>query len=129
MALTEFNDLSSVIGELRNFAAQQVVTNSHMLDELKKIGERMGSFGELGATFQTYRGTLHERFNRIHEMFGDIDERLDRLEAKVERMDDTVVAWKAQMKTVLFVSGIIVTVLSSAISTYGGAILHAVTHG
>lgn len=126
--MTEFNDLSSVIGELRNFAAQQAVTNTHMLEELKKIGERMSTFGEVGAGLVEYRKTLHERFNRIHEMFGDVDERLDKLEHKVEQMTNTVTAWKAQMKTIIVVVGAIATVLSSIISSYGGQVLRSLAH-
>jgi hypothetical protein len=63
----DLNELSSIIGELRNFAAVQSSTNNHMLEELKKISERMSSFGEIGATFVEYRKTLHERFGKIHE--------------------------------------------------------------
>jgi len=124
------NELSQIIGELRSFAAQQVATNSHMLEELKKIGDRMSGFGEIGAGLVEYRKTLHERFNRIHGMFGDIDERLDKLEAKFERMDATIIAFKAQAKFATIAVGAIATLLSSAISTYGGVVLRAViTHG
>lgn len=124
------NELSQVIGELRSFVAQQVVTNTHILDELKKIGDRMSGFGEVGAGLVEYRKTLHERFGRIHEMFGDVDNRLDKLESKVERLDATMTTFKAQAKIATIIVGVIATVLSSAISTYGGVLLRAViTHG
>src|SRR5689334_4137048 len=92
------NDLGQIIGELRSFAAQQVSTNSHMLEELKKIGDRLGTFGEMGATFTEYRKTNHERWNRVHEQMGEIDERMDKVEAKVETMNNILIAWQSQMK-------------------------------
>src|ERR1044072_9963050 len=90
----ELSELSQVIGELRNFAAQQAVTNTHMLEELKKISERMASFGEVGATFVEYRKTLHERFGKIHDQMNQINERCDKIELLTHGLDRTVTSWK-----------------------------------
>lgn len=124
----DISELSQVIGELRSFAAQQVSTNSHMLEELKKISERMGTFGEMGATFAEYRKTLHERFNKIHDTFGELDERLDKVEAKVETMNNILVAWQSQMKMVVGVACMACTVLSTLITSFGGSVLKALMH-
>lgn len=125
MPTGDISELSQVIGELRNFAAQQTATNSHMLEELKKIGERMVAFSEVGAGLQEYRKTLHERFGRIHEMFGDLDERCDKIEAKQEVMEDIIAGWKGQIKTLVMVVGIAGTAVSALISAYGGIIIRA----
>src|SRR3569833_1321732 len=123
MAVSDISDLSQIIGELRNFAAQQISTNTHMLEELKKISERMSTFGEVGATFIEYRKTLHERFNKIHGQFGEMDERIDKLETKQEHTHTTLTAWKAQLKTQLTVLWITGTVVSALVSVYGGFVL------
>ena len=122
------NELSSIIGELRNFAAQQIVTNTHMLEELKKIGDRMGAFSEVGATFVEYRKTLHERFGKIHEQLADIDEDVERVTARVNELELLTSGWKANWKIVLAGFTALATVLSAAISTYGLSLLKAIVH-
>lgn len=124
----ELSDLAQVIGELRNFAAQQITTNQHMLEELKKIGERMMGFSEVGAGLVEYRKTLHERFGRIHEQIGDIDERCDRLEAKTDKIEDTISSWKGQIRTLIMVIGVAGTAVSALISAYGGILIRALAH-
>jgi hypothetical protein len=121
----EISELSSVIGELRNFAAQQTVTNSHMLEELKKIGEKISGLGEMGATFVEYRRTNHERWGRVHENLGELDERLDRLEVDMKRTNDTIIAWKAQLRSLIWVGWITCTLISSLLSIYGGWIIRS----
>ena len=121
----ELSELSSVIGELRNFAAQQSMTNVHMLEELKKIGERLANFGEIGATFVEYRKTLHERFNKIHADILDIDERLDKLEHNHQNLDRVVTSWKAQLRSLITVCWIAGTIVSSLLSVYGGVVIKA----
>src|ERR1044072_1218948 len=119
----ELSDLSQVIGELRNFAAQQAVTNTHMLEELKKISDRMASFGEVGATFVEYRKTLHERFGKIHEQMLAIDERCDKLELLTHGLDRTVPSWKGQLRTVTVGGTLVASLLASLLASYGGALL------
>lgn len=119
----DLSELSTVIGELRNFAAQQSVTNTHMLDELKKIADRLTVFGEVGATFAEYRKTQHERWNHVHQQMGDIDERIDKVELKIDTMDDIINQWKGQMKTLVLAFGIGGTIISSLLSTYGGLLI------
>lgn len=122
------NELSSVIGELRNFAGQQVSTNSHMLEELKKISDRMASLGELSAVFAEYRKTLHERFGKIHEQMADIDERLEEHEKHVSDMMLQVGAWKSNIKFGAAIFYVATTFTSAILSTYGAAIIRAITH-
>src|ERR1044072_8525651 len=122
----ELSDLSQVIGELRNFAAQQAVTNTHMLEELKKISERMTDFGEVGATFVEYRKTLHERFNKIHEQMMSIDERIDKVEVLTQTLDRTVTSWKGQLKSFGTIAWLAGTLVSSLFATYGGALLKVI---
>ena len=121
----QLNELSSVIGELRNFAAGQSVTNQHILDELKKISDRMSSFGEVSATFQEYRNVLHERFGKIHSIITELDERMDRVEAKLETTSEVIATWKGQIKTLIWMVGIGGTIISSLLSTYGAVVLKA----
>lgn len=122
------NELSTVIGELRNFAAQQSVTNTHMLEELKKISDRMTGFGEVGATFVEYRKTLHERFGKIHEQIASIDEDIEKLDARISTMEKLTVSWANNWK--ILVGGLTIgaTVLSSLMTTYGASILRALIH-
>lgn len=122
------NELSSVIGELRNFAAQQAVTNTHMLEELKKISDRMSGFGEVGATFVEYRKTLHERFGKIHEQIASIDEDIEQLNARTSAMEKLTITWSNNWK--ILVGGLTLgaTVVSSLLSTYGASILRALVH-
>lgn len=126
--VTDSHDLAQVIGELRSFASQQTVTNAHMLEELKKISERMTSFSEVGAGLAEYRKTLHERFGRIHEMIGDIDHRIEKVENKIDGMEDIIAMWRGQMKTLIIVIGVAGTIISSLLSTYGGLLLKALAH-
>lgn len=122
------NELSTVIGELRNFAAQQSVTNTHMLEELKKISDRMAGFGEVGATFVEYRKTLHERFGKIHEQIASIDEDIERLDARLSATEKLAATWSNNWK--ILVGGLTLgaTVFSSLLSTYGASILRALIH-
>jgi chaperonin cofactor prefoldin len=122
------NELSTVIGELRNFAAQQTVTNTHMLEELKKISDRMAGFGEVGATFVEYRKTLHERFGKIHEQIASIDEDVEKLDSRMNSLEKLTASWSNNWK--LLVGGLTLgaTVLSSLMTTYGASILRALIH-
>lgn len=122
----DLNEVSSVIGELRNFAAQQSSTNLHMLEELKKISERMSGFGEVGATFVEYRKTLHERFGQIHEQIGSIDMELERLQARTVIIELQVATWRSNWKLLVTMLLILSTLLSTVITEYGTAILRVV---
>jgi hypothetical protein len=127
-ASSDISELSQVIGELRNFAAQQTATNSHMLEELKKIGERMTSFSEVGAGLAEYRKTLHERFGRIHEMMGEIDERCDKLEIAQAATDKILAGYQAQLKVVIGIAWVSGTIISSLLSNFGGSLIKVLAH-
>jgi hypothetical protein len=121
----QLSDLSQIIGELRNFAAQQAVTNTHMLEELKKIGDRMSGFSEVNASLKEYRNVLHERFARIHEILGQVDERLDKIENR-QRSDETLLAgWKANLRMGLGVGWVISTLLASFFASFGAGLFRA----
>ena len=122
------NELSTVIGELRNFAQQQITTNAHMLEELKKISERMTSFGEVGATFVEYRKTLHERFGKIHEQIGSMDQIGEKLQERVSALEVTVATWKGNWKLGVAIIYVISTFSSAIIANYGTAIIKAIVH-
>lgn len=122
----DLNELSSVIGELRNFAAVQSSTNNHMLEELKKISERMSSFGEVGATFIEYRKTLHERFGKIHEQINDVDLVSERLTARIIIVELQIATWRANWKLMMSMLLILSTLFSAIIENYGTTILKAV---
>ena len=126
--LAPLNELSSVIGELRNFAAQQSVTNTHMLEELKKISERMATFGEVGATFFEYRKTLHERFAKIHEQITEIDDDAEQVERRLASIELVVNSLKANWKMAVSVLYVVMTITSAIISTYGSTIIKNVLH-
>lgn len=127
--MPEISDFSQVIGELRNFAATQLATNAHMLEELKKISERMSGFGEVSAGLVEYRKTLHERFGRIHEQMALVDERCDKLETKTDHLEDQVAQWKGQFRTLAWAIGVAGTAISALISAYGGVFLRTLlTH-
>ena len=128
MPSSDLNELSSVIGELRNFAAQQVVTNTHMLEELKKIGDRMSSFGEIGATFSEYRKTLQERIGKINEQDTSIDEDIEKLQTRMNELERVASGWQANWK--LLVAGLttIATIMSSILSNYGSTVLRSLVH-
>lgn len=121
------NELSSVIGELRSFAQQQVATNAHIIDELKKINERMATFSEIGATFAEYRKTLHERFAKIHEQIGGIDLLTDKLQDRQNAVEMQMATWKSNWKMVLAIVYVISSFTSALIVQYGSAIIKAVT--
>ena len=122
------NELSSVIGELRNFAAQQAVTNTHMLDELKKISERMASFSEVGATFIESRRTLQERFLKVHEQIGEIDLNNEKQQDRLAAMELLIATWKANWKMLVAILYIISSFTSALIVQYGSAIIRTLTH-
>ena len=121
------NELSSVIGELRSFAAQQVATNAHIIDELKKISDRMATFSEIGATFNEYRKTLHERFAKIHEQIGTIDLITEKLQDRQNAVDVTVATWKSNWKMMVAVLYVISSFTSAFIVEYGSAIVKVIT--
>lgn len=123
------NELSAVIGELRNFAAQQIVTNTHIVDELKKISERMTGFGEVGATFVEYRRTLHERFGKIHEQIGHIDITAEKLEERVKGIEMLVNTWKSNWKLGLSILYVATTLTSAVVTNYGTIIVKTLMHG
>ena len=120
------SELSGVIGELRNFAAQQINTNEHMLEELKKISDRMSGFGELGATFAAYRGTLHERFGKIHEQLADLDETDEKVILRLEHVERLVSNWQSNWKLMVVILTPTITLISAIVSSYGSAIIRAV---
>lgn len=120
--------ITSVIGELRNFTAQQQTTNIHLLEELKKISERIANFGEIGATFFEYRKTLHERFNQIHVQISDIDTDAEQLQGRVVKVELQIAMWKSNWKLLVSMLVIISTLCSTIVSNYGVAILRAVLH-
>lgn len=128
MPTSDLNELSSVIGELRNFAAQQVVTNTHMLEELKKIGDRMSSFGEIGATFSEYRKTLHERFGKIHEQIASIDEDVEKLQERVHELEKVASGWQANWKMLVAGLTTVATIISAILSNYGTSVLRSLVH-
>lgn len=121
------NELSSVIGELRSFAQQQVANNTHIIDELKKINERMATFSEIGATFIEYRKTLHERFAKIHEQIGGIDLLTDKLQDRQNATDLTIATWKSNWKLVLGIVYVISSLTSALIVQYGSAFVKVIT--
>jgi hypothetical protein len=121
------NELSSVIGELRSFAAQQVATNAHIVDELKKISERMATFSEIGATFIEYRKTLHERFAKIHEQIGSIDLTTEKLQERQNAVDLLVATWKSNWKMMVAILYVVSSFTSALIVQYGSAIIKAIT--
>lgn len=84
------NQLSIAIGELRNYAAAQSEINKGMLAELQKIGERLSGIGELNATFATYRGTLHERFNHLHETLLKMDLDTEKTDHRSKENEDRI---------------------------------------
>jgi chromosome segregation ATPase len=119
----ELSELSQVIGELRNAAAAQMSTNTHILDELKKIGERLSGLGEVSATFVEYRKANHERWARVHEQINAVDERVDKIEEKLNRIESTIADWKGQKKTSAWLMGTAITLVASIVATFGGAFL------
>lgn len=125
---TPINELSSVIGELRNFAAAQIVTNTHIVEELKKISERMTTFGEVGATFLEYRKTLHERFGKIHEQITEIDEEAEQVSKRLAAIEILVASWKANWKLAASILYVVMTLTSAVISAYGTSIVKTIIH-
>lgn len=119
------SELSGVIGELRNFAAAQINTNEHMLEELKKISDRLSGLGELGATFTAYRGTLHERFGKIHDQMANLDETDEKVIARLDRVEQLVSNWQSNWKLLVIILTPTITLLSAIISAYGTSIVRA----
>jgi hypothetical protein len=95
---SDLNELSSIIGELRNFAAQQSTTNNHMLEELRKISDRVSGVSEVGIILTEYRRTLHERFAKIHEQIGSIDLDVDRVQTRMAAMEMQNATWRSNWK-------------------------------
>lgn len=125
---TDTSLIASVIGELRTFAAQQSTTNLHMLEELKKISDRMAAFAEVGATFVEYRKTLHERFGQIHLQISDIDIEAEQLQSRVVKVEMQIAMWRSNWKLLVSAFMVVSTLLSAIVSNYGTAILRAVLH-
>jgi Holliday junction resolvasome RuvABC endonuclease subunit len=124
----ELSELSSIIGELRSFAAQQQVTNAHVIEQLKSISDRIASIGETGVILQEYRNTLHERFNRIHEMLGNADERVTNHEVSIQKMLMQQTAWASNLKMVIAIGWVAGTIASAILVNFGGAILRQMLH-
>ena len=125
VADSTLNELSAAIGELRNSASAQITTNQNMLDELRKINERLSSIAQLDATFQTYRGTLHERFNKIHDQIVDLDAHDEKMEDRMRRCEQAIGNWKSNLGMLYYVFIPAMTVASSFLSAYAREILRA----
>jgi hypothetical protein len=121
----EISELSSVIGELRGFASQQAIINNSMLEELKKISERMSGIGEMSAVFQEYRKTMHERFGKVHEHNSDLDHRVEKLIDQVAVNTTQLATWRSNLKLWMAIGYVAVTVSSSLLATYGEALVRA----
>lgn len=122
----ELSEISSVIGELRNFAAQQVATNQHVLEQLKAISEKISNMGETGVVLAEYRNTLHERFGKIHAQLGSLDLAVERNTEGLHKVQTIQTTWSANIKLVLGVGWLIGTVMSALLSNFGSAILRAI---
>ena len=125
---SSINELSSVIGELRHFAAQQNVINTQILEEIRKISDRMASFSEASATFIEYRKTLHERFGKIHDQINNIDETHEQLEARLRALEQFHIGFKANWKLVAGMFYIVTTTTGAIVSLYGSGIMHSILH-
>lgn len=123
---SSLNELSSIIGELRNFAHQQSTTNNHMLEELRKISDRVSGVSEVGITLSEYRKTLHDRFGRIHEQMNDIDLQIERVQTRMTLIELQNATWRSNWKVLMSMLLILSTLFSTIISNYGVAILRAI---
>jgi hypothetical protein len=121
----ELSELSAIIGELRNFAAQQTATNAHMLDQLKGISDRINNIGETGVVLAEYRNTLHERFAKIHEQIGTIDLQVEKHAVSLQAMQTVQATWQSNIKIIIGIAWIVGTIASTVLTTYGHAMLRA----
>jgi hypothetical protein len=125
---SSINELSSVIGELRHSAAQQYAINSQVLDELRKISDRMAIFSEASATFVEYRKTLHERFGKIHEQIADIDLWHEQFETRIRIIEQFHIGFKANWKLGIGMLYFMTSVTAAIVSAYGSGVFHALFH-
>jgi hypothetical protein len=121
-------ELAIVLTDLRRATAEQNESNLHMLDELKKISDRMTGIGDFGSTFIEYRKTLHERFGKIHEQIGEMDEDIEKHDMRLDHLELDINTFKANWKLGIFVFALVVTIGSSILSSYGAAILRVIFH-
>ena len=121
-----YSEISTIIGELRAFVAQQVVTNGQVLNELKSISDRVAQYAEINATFIEYRKTLHARLEKIHEQTTQFDDSLDRMEARVSALHDDNIRFKFQFKILLAVMTLLATVGSTIVTGVLGPLFHVV---
>lgn len=98
-----------------------------MLEELKKISERMSGIGEMSAVFSEYRKTQHERFNQIHEQTGDMVEKLEKLDIQVQDIRITMATWRSNLKLWCGIGYVLMTLSSAILATYAQAFLKALT--
>lgn len=96
----------SAIGELKNFANQQVSTNDRllsandrMIDELRRLSDVVSESSKLSATFIEYRNVLHERFDKIHRFEIEMDERVEKLDMRADVLEKTIVEWRAMLRS------------------------------
>jgi hypothetical protein len=96
----------SAIGELKNFAAQQIstndrllVANDRMIDELRRLSDVVSDSSKLSATFMEYRNVLHERFDKIHHFETEIDERVEKLDLRTDVIERTMLEWRTMLRT------------------------------
>jgi hypothetical protein len=122
----EISELSSIIGELRNFAAQQTATNQHVIDQLKSISERINSIGETGIVLQEYRNTLHERFGKIHEHFGSLDADVEKHDGMIRSLATTQATWQANIKMIVSVAWVAGIIVSALLTNFAGPILRQI---
>jgi dynactin complex subunit len=116
MVAPVYSEISTIIGELRAFVAQQVVTNGQVLNELKSISDRVAQYAEINATFIEYRKTLHARLEKIHDQTIQFDDSLDRMDARVSALHDDNIRFKFQIKIVLAVMTLLATVGSTIVT-------------
>jgi hypothetical protein len=125
---SSLNEISTVIGELRSFSAQQIVTNAHILEEIKKISDRVIQYVEINATFIEYRKTLHARFEKMHEQTAEFDAAVEKLDLRVDEIHDDIIAFKTQVKIFFAALAMVATVGNSLFSTFAGAALKLLAH-
>jgi hypothetical protein len=115
----------SIIGELRNFAAQQTATNQHVIDQLKSISDRINNIGETGVVLAEYRNTLHERFAKIHEQMGHIDQEVEKHTISLHAVQTVQAAWQSNIKIIVAIAWVGGTIVRAILTSYGHAILRA----
>jgi hypothetical protein len=121
----EMSEMSVVIGELRSFATQQVLTNTHVVEQLKNISDRLSSIGETGVILAEYRNTLHERFGKIHETLGDLEAKSDQHTSAIHQLQITQTTWQSNIKLIIAICWVIGTIASAIITNFGGTMLRA----